>query len=50
LIAKFEYAARSSLRSVAATQSAPSSNAGVPQIDAKSLPAAATTTTPLDRA
>ena len=50
LIAKFENDERCSLRSVEATHSAPDSEAGVPQIDAKSLPAAATTTTPLELA
>ena len=50
LTPKFEKLERCSLRSVEVTHSAPSLNDGLPQIDAKSLPAAATTTTPLERA
>jgi hypothetical protein len=50
LTPKFENAERCSLRSVEVTHSAPLLNEGLPQIDAKSLPAAATTTTPLERA
>jgi hypothetical protein len=50
LTPKFEKLERCSLRSVEVTHSAPLLNDGLPQIDAKSLPAAATTTTPFERA